>query len=110
MMVSLQYRRLKKKNYDKDFLFWGKTGKYILTQEFNSYITEACEAIGIPYLSSHKARKWAATEALRQGMDEVTLMHTFGWKSLDTVKHYVKPQRTQISQLCVLSKVFDKTN
>ena len=57
-----------------------------------------------------KALKWAATEALRQGMDEVTLMYTFGWKSLDTVKHYVNPQRTQISQLCVLSKVFDKTN
>ena len=102
-------KKIKEKNCDKDFLFLGKSGKFILTQEFNDNIKEACQALGIPYMSSHKARKWAVTEALRNGMDEVSLMYTFGWKSFDTVQHYVKPYRTQQSQLAVLSKVFNKS-
>jgi len=99
-----------KKCGNEEFLFLGKTGKFLLTQEFNDTLKEACTSLGISYLSSHKARKWAATEALRNGMDEVTLMYTFGWKSMETVRHYIKPQRTKQAQLNVLAKVFEKTN
>lgn len=101
--------RIKDLHCDKDFLFLGKTGKFILTQEINANIKSACDALGIAYYSSHKIRKWAATEAIRQGMDEVTLMYSFGWKDRQTVQHYVKAGRTSQTQMAVLSKVFDKS-
>lgn len=94
---------------DDEFLFLGKTGKFLLTQEINDNIKTACEELGIVYRSSHKIRKWAATEACRQGMDEVSLMYTFGWKDRQTAQHYIKSGRTQQAQLDVLSKVFDKS-
>lgn len=78
---------IKDKNCDDKFLFLGKTQKYILTQEFNDNIKEACTNLNIPYKSSHKVRKWAVTESLRQGMDEVSMMYTYGWKNVDTINH-----------------------
>lgn len=76
--------KIKELNCDNEFLFLGKTGKFLLTQEINNNIKDACEELGIVYRSSHKIRKWAATEACRNGMDEVSLMYTFGWKDRQT--------------------------
>ena len=105
--ITLQ--RIKEKGCDEEFLFLGKTGKFLLTQECNKNIKEACEALGIKYMSSHKIRKWAATEALRNGMDEVSLMYTFGWKNRQTADHYIKTARTSQAQQQVMSKVYSKT-
>ena len=52
---------------------------------------------------------FGATEAVRQGMDEVSLMYSFGWKNRQTAEHYIRAGRTQQSQLAILSKVFDRT-
>ena len=101
--------KIKELHCDEEFLFLGKTGKFLLTQEINNNIKDACEELGIVYRSSHKIRKWAATEACRNGMDEVSLMYTFGWKDRQTAQHYIKSGRTQQAQLDVLSKVFDKS-
>lgn len=102
--------KIKELAIDENFLFLGKTGKFILTQEVNDNIKTACKELGIIYRSSHKVRKWAATEACRQGMDEVSLMYTFGWKDRQTAQHYIKAGRTQQQQLAVLSKVFAKNS
>ena len=105
----LTLQKIKLLNCDEEFLFLGKSGKFILTQEINQNLKEACKDLGITYRSSHKIRKWAATEAVRQGMDEVSLMYSFGWKNRQTAEHYIRAGRTQQSQLAILSKVFDRT-
>ncbi len=58
-------------------LFLGKTGKWLLTQELNGHLKDACKSLGIEYLSTHKVRSWFATEAAKNGMDDVTMMSTF---------------------------------
>ncbi len=79
-------------------LFIGKTGKWLLTQELNSHLRDACDALGIEYLSTHKARAWFATECAKLGMDEVTMTRTFGWKDRDTAKEYIRAARTETAQ------------
>ena len=105
----LTLQKIKLLNCDEEFLFLGKSGKFILTQEINQNLKDACKDLEIAYRSSHKIRKWAATEAVRQGMDEVSLMYSFGWKNRQTAEHYIRAGRTQQSQHAILSKVFDRT-
>ena len=92
---------------DTDELFLGKTGKWLLTQELNQHLKDACEALGIEYLSTHKVRSWFATEAAKCGMDDVTMMTTFGWKDRDTAKAYIRKARTKSAQKEAIEQIVD---
>ena len=92
---------------DKEELFLGKTGKWLLTQELNKHLKDACKALGIEYLSTHKVRAWFATEAAKNGMDEVTMMATFGWKDLDTAKAYIRKARSKSAQKDTMEQIVD---
>ncbi len=92
---------------DTDELFLGKTGKWLLTQELNEHLKDACNAIGIEYLSTHKVRSWFATEAAKCGMDDVTMMTTFGWKDRDTAKAYIRKARTKSAQKEAIEQIVD---
>ncbi|MCR4755582.1 MAG: tyrosine-type recombinase/integrase [Lachnospiraceae bacterium] len=67
---------------------------------------DACKAVGIDYLSTHKVRAWAATEAAKRGMDEVTLIRTFGWADIDTAKSYIRIARSESAQKEVMEDIF----
>ena len=90
-------------SFESDNIFLGKTGDYLLTQEANEHLKDACKALVITYYSSHKIRATIATEALRAGMDEVTAMHTFGWKDRATMQTYIRPVRTKTEQQKILT-------
>lgn len=92
---------------ETDELFLGKTGKWLLTQELNEHLKDACNALGFDYLSTHKVRSWYATEAAKIGMDDVTMMRTFGWKDLDTAKVYIRKARTESAQKDVMEQIVD---
>ncbi len=88
-------------------LFLGKTGKWLLTQELNGHLKDACKSLGIEYLSTHKVRSWFATEAAKNGMDDVTMMSTFGWADRDTAKAYIRKVRTKSAQKEAIEKIVD---
>ncbi len=92
---------------DTEELFLGKTGKWLLTQELNQHLKDACEKLGIEYLSTHKVRSWFATEAAKNGMDDVTMMTTFGWKDRDTAKAYIRKVRTKSAQKEAIEQIVD---
>ncbi len=92
---------------DSEELFLGKTGKWLLTQELNQHMKDACNALGIAYLSTHKTRAWFATEAAKIGMDEVTMTRTFGWKDRDTAKEYIRTARTETAQKEAIEQIID---
>lgn len=92
---------------DTEELFLGKTGKWLLTQELNQHLKDICESLGIEYLSTHKVRSWFATEAAKNGMDDVTMMSTFGWKDRDTAKAYIRKARTKSAQKEAMEQIVD---
>ena len=97
--------RIKECSFDDTYLFLGKNGGFLLTQQLNKHLKDVCEKLGIPYFPSHKIRATVATEMIRNGMDEVTAMYTFGWADPKTAKCYVRPLRTKTSQLDLFDKI-----
>lgn len=90
--------KLKNFSFKEGRLFEGKTGGYLLTQEANDHLKAACRVLGFEELSSHKGRATVVTECLRNGMDEVTAMQTFGWSERDTIQSYTRPIKTLLNQ------------
>ncbi len=101
ILASTGYRGKEK----SEALFLGKTGKWLTTQELNSHLKDACKTLGIEYLSTHKVRSWFATEAAKNGMDDVTMMSTFGWKDRDTAKSYIRSARTRTAQRSAMENI-----
>lgn len=91
-------QKIRKINPDPVYLFLGKNKGFLLTQEFNKHLRIVCNALNINYYPSHKIRATIATEAVRAGMDEVTAMYTFGWKTRETMQTYIRAGRTKANQ------------
>lgn len=72
-----------------------KDGKYLRTESVNTHLRDACRALGIEYLSSHKIRAWGITETLAVGMDQASVMRVAGHASPQTMRSYVRVARLQ---------------
>lgn len=80
---------------DKDGFVFLYNGHPIKTQTVNSHLECACNYLGIRYISNHNIRATGATAALSEGMDEMSVKRLGGWKSLQTIQHYVRAARVR---------------
>lgn len=59
--------------------------------KFNKHLKKVTEAVGIPYLSSHKIRFWSVTALARAtGGDIQTVMYAAGHVDKNTTLHYIR--------------------
>ena len=92
---------------DKETPVFLKDGKYLRTESVNTHLRDACRALGIEYLSSHKIRAWGITEALAAGMDQASVMRVAGHASPQTMRSYVRVARLQKDYSEKFESVFD---
>ena len=91
---------------DKSLIFL-RDFKPIRTQTVNDHLRSACRTLGIRYLSTHKIRAWAITEALAAGMDQITVMHMAGHANSQTMQHYIRGSRIKKDLEANYKAVFD---
>ena len=78
---------------NKETMIFLRDGKPLRTESVNTHLRDACRALGIEYLSSHKIRAWGITEALASGMDQATVMRIAGHSTPATMRNYVRIAR-----------------
>ena len=62
---------------------------------FNNNLKKYCEAVGIPYRSSHKIRFWSITAQARAGVSLPSIMYNSGHKNKSTTLHYIRVVDTE---------------
>lgn len=87
--------RLKRLNPDGEYMFRGRFGGFMRTNAFNNNLKRYCEAVGIPYRSSHKIRFWSITAQARAGVSLPSIMYNSGHKNKSTTLHYIRVVDTE---------------
>jgi len=80
--------KMKKLNPFGEYLFMFE-GRPLTTVTFNVRLKKYCDAIGIPYLSSHKIRFTGASILRDKGMKSVDIMPLLGHSNLAMTEHYI---------------------
>lgn len=75
-------------NPDGEFVFM-PNGKPIVTLTFNKHLKKYCEAVGIPYRSSHKIRFYVASTAYN-GENLVQISKMMGHSQVSTTLQYLR--------------------
>ena len=65
----------------------------IMTNRFNENLKKACEAVGIPYFSSHKIRFGVVTAMYDAGIAENIIQSWAGHSCITTTRHYDRRSR-----------------
>lgn len=78
-------------------VFLGLNGKQIKATSVSKGINEHLARLAIPY-TAHKLRARFATQAAAV-VDTVLVAELCGWESLQTARHYIKPDRERSAQL-----------
>lgn len=78
----------KKLNPEGEFVFM-PYGKPMNTERFNLYLKRYCDAVSIPYHSSHKIRFYSASVAYN-GKNLVTISKMMGHSQTVTTMHYLR--------------------
>lgn len=76
-------------NPDGQFVFM-PYGRIMLNDTFNEYLRKYCEAIGIPYLSSHKIRFTSCSLLYRTSSDLGETSQAMGHSQAATTLHYIR--------------------
>lgn len=85
---------LRKINGDKVYILANREGTNpIMTNRFNENLKKACEAVGIPYFSSHKIRFGVVTAMYDAGISENIIQSWAGHSSITTTRHYDRRSR-----------------
>lgn len=81
-------QEMRKLNPDGEFVFMSE-GKTLETKTFNRRLKKHCDAIGIPYLSSHKIRFTGASMLENAGVKPIDIQPLLGHSNLAMTKHYL---------------------
>ena len=87
--------RLKKLNPNGEYILLGRFGGYMRTNAFNNNPKLYCNAVGIPYKSSHKIRFWSVTAQAQAGLSLPTIQYNSGHKDKSTTLHYIRMVHTE---------------
>lgn len=71
-----------------DYLFKGEKTDFISTRAFNYYLKKACNAVDIPYRSSHKIRKTYGSSLIESNVDERIIINQMGHTDIRTTKAF----------------------
>ncbi len=69
-------------------------GKPLITSTYNRHLKKSCEAVDIPYRSSHKIRFTVASLLYKNGLDVTKLQKWLGHSTLSMTLHYLKNVNT----------------
>lgn len=81
-------KKMKKLNPYGKFLFMHK-GNPLTTDTFNRRLQKYCNAVGIPYLSSHKIRFTNASILYQSGVQAIDIQPLLGHSTLSMTEHYI---------------------
>lgn len=81
-------KKAKELNPDGEFVFM-PYGRPMNTERFNIYLKRYCNAVGIPYHSSHKIRFYSASVAYN-GHNLATISKMMGHSQTATTMHYLR--------------------
>ena len=85
---------LRKINGEKVYILANSSGNLpITTNRFNENLKKACDAVGIPYYSSHKIRFGVVTSMYEAGIPENVIQKWAGHSNLSTTRHYDRRTR-----------------
>lgn len=88
-------KKMKEINPDGELLFMYE-GRPLTTETFNRRLKKYCNAVGIPYLSSHKIRFTGASMLYNAGVKPIDIQPLLGHSTLSMTEHYIG-QRVQES-------------
>lgn len=104
----LKLIKSKEYNFADNFVFMGKNNNFLLTQNINDNISNACELLGInKNFTSHDCRRYAATQAALKGMTGVAMQSAFGWADKNTAEHYINVAAAQKEHKEILKEVLN---
>ena len=84
-------KELRKQNIVSEHICCNSAGSPLDGNKFNKHQKKVTEAVGIPYLSSHKIRFWSVTALARAtGGDIQTVMYAAGHVGKNTPLHYIR--------------------
>lgn len=86
--------KMKELNPDGELLFIYE-GRTLTTDTFNRRLMKYCEAIGIPYLSSHKIRFTGASMLYDAGVKPIDIQPLLGHSTLAMTQHYIGQRVTE---------------
>jgi integrase len=78
-------------------VFLGREGRAMQSHSVSQIINDHLRRLGVP-ATAHKLRARYATRAAAV-LDTSTVAEFCGWESLDTARHYIKPDRERAAQL-----------
>lgn len=78
-------------------VFLGRDGRQILPNSVSQSINDHLRRLDIPF-TAHKLRARYATQAA-EVLDTPLVAQLCGWESLETARHYVKPDRERTARL-----------
>lgn len=81
-------KKMKELNPDGKLLFQFE-GRPLTTETFNRRLKKYCEAVGIPYLSSHKIRFTGASMLYNAGVKPIDIQPLLGHSTLGMTEHYI---------------------
>lgn len=83
---------VKELNPSGRFIFMTEDGTTLTTVTFNRFLEKSCEAVGIPYRSSHKIRFTVASMLYNEkAVCETQLQEWLGHSTLAMTLHYLRP-------------------
>ncbi len=84
-------KTLREQQVVSDHICCNAAGSPLDGNKFNKHLKKVTEAVGIPYLSSHKIRFWSVTALARAtGGDIQTVMYAAGHVDKNTTLHYIR--------------------
>ncbi len=84
-------KELRKQDIVSEHICCNSAGSPLDGNKFNKHLKKVTEAVGIPYLSSHKIRFWSVTALARAtGGDIQTVMYAAGHVDKNTTLHYIR--------------------
>lgn len=90
-----------------EYLF-ERNGNPILGDTFNEHLKAACEAVGIPYRSSHQIRFTMATLLASEGVPVTEISTMLGHSDTATTYHYIRQQQVRPETAQQMQNILDK--
>ena len=88
---------LRSQNNVSEHICCNLAGEPLDGNKFNKHLKRVTQAVGIPYLSSHKIRFWSVTALARAtGGDIQTVMYAAGHVDKNTTLHYIRAVQSDV--------------
>lgn len=91
---------------DNEFLFM-LNGKQLRCDSFNRRLKQTCEALNIPYRSSHQIRFTVATMLFQNGVPITQLSALLGHSDTNTTWHYIRQIKPDDTTVTIMTSVLD---